>query len=322
MLARRRDPDAAPPPPRKRATRASRRRANDDDDGVSSSTKSSYDWMFNGGKQLFASGLSNFRNASASEKGVYVAGAMVGLWAVSAAVSAVLHVTAALAFGAVAVAAVPVVFATAASAGFVALGITALAGVGVLVLTAPIMAVFALLKVAVPLAGGFYIVSRVSPSLGGKLSDFAGSVATGLPSFISSSVSAKNPASQNPTVPAEPTASERLSEVTKPSSEQYLINDKLNKDLLRSFDERFRKRRERHRDVKRWSVDDVAEEMGLEGLGEFAPRFIEQNIDGRVALALSEDDLRMELGASLTLGERKRILLWLRKLQALEKERS
>ncbi|KAA8495368.1 hypothetical protein FVE85_1523 [Porphyridium purpureum] len=55
-------------------------------------------------------------------------------------------------------------------------------------------------------------------------------------------------------------------------------------------------------------LDVIAEEMGLEGLGEIAPRFTEQNVHERVALAFSVDDLRTALGTGLTVGERKRMV--------------
>jgi len=91
---------------------------------------------------------------------------------------------------------------------------------------------------------------------------------------------------------------------------------------MKSFDERLRSRSLRPPSVSDWSVEDLSAELTLNGLGEYAERFVREGIDGRAALALTERDVRAELAEDLVLGERKRIMIFLKNLKATERKRA
>ncbi|GAQ85691.1 hypothetical protein KFL_002490090 [Klebsormidium nitens] len=69
----------------------------------------------------------------------------------------------------------------------------------------------------------------------------------------------------------------------------------------------------------KWTEANVGEWLRAEGLGRLVGAFAEQHIDGSVLLTLKGDELRDELGIT-SLGDRKRILAAIERLQAKDKE--
>lgn len=57
-------------------------------------------------------------------------------------------------------------------------------------------------------------------------------------------------------------------------------------------------------DVMAWDLSDVVDELDERGLGEYRQLFIEERIDGRTLLALTNDDIKVEFGHCMPLGDR------------------
>lgn len=70
----------------------------------------------------------------------------------------------------------------------------------------------------------------------------------------------------------------------------------------------------------KWTETQVGEWLQSEGLGRLVGAFAEQHIDGAVLLNLEGAELRDELGIT-SLGDRKRVLAGIARLQAKELER-
>lgn len=64
---------------------------------------------------------------------------------------------------------------------------------------------------------------------------------------------------------------------------------------------------ERSKDVTTWNLSDVVDELDVKGLGEYRQLFIEERIDGRTLLTLTEDDIKVEFGPNMPLGDRMRL---------------
>lgn len=57
-------------------------------------------------------------------------------------------------------------------------------------------------------------------------------------------------------------------------------------------------------DVMAWDLSDVVDELDERGLGEYRQLFIEERIDGRTLLALTNNDIKVEFGHCMPLGDR------------------
>lgn len=71
-----------------------------------------------------------------------------------------------------------------------------------------------------------------------------------------------------------------------------------------------------HGQMHRWSVDDVIDELVAAGLGQFAPLFDNERVDGAALIAMREDDLRAELTGRVPLGARVKLWRWIEDMQA------
>mmetsp|Transcript_9269 Transcript_9269/g.24485 ORF Transcript_9269/g.24485 Transcript_9269/m.24485 type:complete len:353 (+) Transcript_9269:98-1156(+) len=218
--------------------------------------------------------------------------------AVTTILSAALHVASMAVFFGVSIFAVPLMLTAAMSMGAMIFFGTLLLGSGLVLFTGPIFAIINLVKLAFPLAIGGVIVAKLFPGTYGQFKRIATSFAASL----------RN----------EPVSADSFNTAQSAAEEPYSKAD-MEADALRSFDARLRGRSRRPAAVSSWSVQDVAAEMALCGLGELADRFVREGIDGRAALTLTERDIRAELGNDLTLGEKKRLMYFLRELKAIEK---
>lgn len=61
-------------------------------------------------------------------------------------------------------------------------------------------------------------------------------------------------------------------------------------------------------DVTSWSLNEVVEELDVTGLGEYRQLFIDERIDGRTLLLLSERDIKEEFSGTMPLGDRMRLM--------------
>lgn len=79
---------------------------------------------------------------------------------------------------------------------------------------------------------------------------------------------------------------------------------------LERFDKVLRKRSvgEKGWNVAAWGMSDVVDELDYTGLGEYRQLFIEERIDGRVLLQLTEEDIKSEFGTCMPLGDRMRLV--------------
>eukprot|EP00184_Porphyridium_aerugineum_P001623 CAMPEP_0184692252 /NCGR_PEP_ID=MMETSP0313-20130426/812_1 /TAXON_ID=2792 /ORGANISM="Porphyridium aerugineum, Strain SAG 1380-2" /LENGTH=357 /DNA_ID=CAMNT_0027150071 /DNA_START=237 /DNA_END=1310 /DNA_ORIENTATION=- len=258
--------------------------------------------------QAVQSAVAKFTNASPQEKMVYFGGTIMGLWAVSAVVSAVLHITATLAFAALAVVTVPIVMSTVASMGMIILAATAVGGTGLLLFGGPIIAMISLAKILVPIAAGVYLVSRINPKVKSVMNvDSAQNMMAEIASKVSQ---------VSKTIDVTATSTFTPSSKSKAGMNMNIVDDDIGSaEQLRAFDERFRTRAQRPKDITLWTSQDISEELALQGLGKFSQRFVDEHIDGKILFTLSEDDLRTELGSDLTLGERKRIMLFIQNMK-------
>lgn len=81
-------------------------------------------------------------------------------------------------------------------------------------------------------------------------------------------------------------------------------------DPFESFDRKLYDRdvfAKRSTDVTSWDLSDVVDELDFTGLGEYRQLFIEERIDGRTLLCLTEDDIKAEFGRTMPLGDRIRL---------------
>ncbi|PXF42419.1 hypothetical protein BWQ96_07860 [Gracilariopsis chorda] len=81
-------------------------------------------------------------------------------------------------------------------------------------------------------------------------------------------------------------------------------------DEFEQFDNALRNRvveGSRSWDVASWSLSEVVDELDLTGLGEYRQLFIDERIDGRTLLLLSERDIKEEFSRTMPLGDRMRL---------------
>lgn len=64
---------------------------------------------------------------------------------------------------------------------------------------------------------------------------------------------------------------------------------------------------EKSKDVSTWNLSDVVDELDFKGLGEYRQLFIEERIDGRTLLTLTDEDIKVEFGPNMPLGDRMRL---------------
>lgn len=64
---------------------------------------------------------------------------------------------------------------------------------------------------------------------------------------------------------------------------------------------------QRGKDAMLWDLSDVVDELDFKGLGEYRQLFIEERIDGRTLLTLTEEDIKIEFGERMPLGDRMRL---------------
>lgn len=91
---------------------------------------------------------------------------------------------------------------------------------------------------------------------------------------------------------------------------EAVVFDVEEEDEFERFDKRLRRRsvgREKGWDVSSWGMSEVIDELGFTGLGEYRQLFIEERIDGRTLLELTDDDIRSEFAAAMPLGDRMRL---------------
>ncbi len=94
-------------------------------------------------------------------------------------------------------------------------------------------------------------------------------------------------------------------------------------EMFRSFDRALHDRQENfgrrwtrnEKELHRWTVDDVVDELVSAGLGQFAQLFDAERVDGAALLALREDDLRAELSGRAPLGARVKLWRWVEDMQ-------
>lgn len=81
-------------------------------------------------------------------------------------------------------------------------------------------------------------------------------------------------------------------------------------DEFEQFDEKLRTGgvySQRSKDATLWGLSDVVDELDFKGLGEYRQLFIEERIDGRTLLTLTDEDIKIEFGSSMPLGDRMRL---------------
>eukprot|EP00177_Eucheuma_denticulatum_P003758 GFKZ01006801.1.p2 GENE.GFKZ01006801.1~~GFKZ01006801.1.p2 ORF type:complete len:308 (+),score=41.50 GFKZ01006801.1:387-1310(+) len=91
--------------------------------------------------------------------------------------------------------------------------------------------------------------------------------------------------------------------------EELYDSGKAEVDAMQQFDERlgYRPSPGRSRDIMGWGMSDVVDELDYSGLGEYRQLFIEERIDGRTLLTLTDDDIKAEFGSLMPLGDRVRL---------------
>eukprot|EP00186_Timspurckia_oligopyrenoides_P001778 CAMPEP_0182444820 /NCGR_PEP_ID=MMETSP1172-20130603/3147_1 /TAXON_ID=708627 /ORGANISM="Timspurckia oligopyrenoides, Strain CCMP3278" /LENGTH=325 /DNA_ID=CAMNT_0024640461 /DNA_START=153 /DNA_END=1130 /DNA_ORIENTATION=- len=221
----------------------------------------------------------------------------LALFALVSLISTILHITASIAFFGLAFLAVPILMTTAASIGVIMIVAIPMLATGLFIFSGPLFALGALIQVGIPLAVGYFVLSKLNPKLAGSISDAA--------SRIFSAASKRATAGQSGVADSD-------AELLVDNFGFVRSNDDIE---LARFDQQLRERSKRPKSVQLWSPQDLAEEMTLVGLGKFARRFEEERIDGAVAVTLTERDIRSEFGSELTLGERKRIMMFLNSLK-------
>lgn len=91
--------------------------------------------------------------------------------------------------------------------------------------------------------------------------------------------------------------------------EEVYDTGKAEADAMQQFDARlgYQPSPARSRDVMAWDMSDVVDELDYSGLGEYRQLFIEERIDGRTLLTLTDDDIKVEFGSLMPLGDRVRL---------------
>lgn len=86
----------------------------------------------------------------------------------------------------------------------------------------------------------------------------------------------------------------------------YFGAKRAEEEAFERFDEKlgYRTTRAPRSDVMAWGLSDVVDELDNRGLGEYRQLFIEERIDGSTLLALTNDDIKMEFGHCMPLGDR------------------
>lgn len=216
-----------------------------------------------------------WNSASSSERSMFGLAAL-GVFAVaSVAVNLLFHVSLALAFFVIPVVFAPVMLTLLASFSMFAILTFATAGAGFFFVGTPFLAMALLAKAFLP----FAIVAGA-----------AGFVAKRFLGWGSNDVDEEE--------------------------EEVLINsdytkDSIDRDAFERFDEKLGYTGttvvRRTTDVTRWGLIDVIEELDNIGLGEYRQLFIEERIDGKTLLTLSDSDIKSEFGTAMPLGDRVRL---------------
>lgn len=79
---------------------------------------------------------------------------------------------------------------------------------------------------------------------------------------------------------------------------------------LEDFDRVLRRRARYSRDsldIGAWSISQVVDELDICGLSHYRQLFIDEQIDGRTLLSLTDDDIRTEFSSTMPLGDRRRL---------------
>lgn len=248
-----------------------------------------------------------WRRAGAKEKAGFVAVAAGAATVAGAGVVALAHVSATIALFAVPLMLAPAIFTVAAAFGAVVLA----AGMGVAgsaLLFAPALAAGAALKIFGELA--------LVAALGGALYSAAG--------WVFKDDGGGGGGKEEKYRRTDDTRREgRVGGVPFVDNEPSW-----SEEMFRSFDRALHERESNAngrwgksiRDLPRWSVDDVVDELVAVGLGQFAQLFDAERVDGAALLALREDDLRAELSGRAPLGARVKLWRWIEDMQ--EKHRN
>lgn len=92
--------------------------------------------------------------------------------------------------------------------------------------------------------------------------------------------------------------------------EEVVLETPTAEDDLKAFDRRLRNRdgvAQKNTDVSTWDLSDVVDELDFTGLGEYRQLFIEERIDGKTLLRLTDDDIKSEFSGTMPLGDRMRL---------------
>lgn len=208
-----------------------------------------------------------WENASSSERTTFSIIALSGIALAGVATNVLFHVSLFLAFSIIPLIIVPIIFTVMASLAAFAFLACASAGAGMFFIGTPFIAAAVFAKMMFPLV-----------LLGGAIS-FVGRRMLGI---------------------GDDSSDKYQDEYVDVDGEYWDDSD----DQFERFD---RKLRTRAANVMSWDLSDVIDELEMTGLGEYRQLFIEERMDGRAVLGLTDDDIRTEFGNAMPLGDRKRL---------------